>query len=375
MSTTDYVVNGLLIALVIRQIRGKRLTAFGRSGRWPSSSGRATRTCTASPPPVTTGCKRPAMERRSRRPRGAQGTVQHESSFRDPEPLAEGGFVLHRFLVLLAVVAAALSIAGLAAAALVHFASKARRRRSSALPSRACGDDRARRAHDAARAGRVLRARDAVVLRPVRRPVRLLPGRGSAGWVFKVNGVSPPVGADQVVLKDGDSVLWYYAEFGPTGGPPTLAALESVDGLLPRDRPGRHGQEKVPAGLVFHIGTKIVPAPAGHVCPSGRTASSGRARPARFARTACRDPFGSSPSPPPAPCGLRRRRARPGDALGHARRGEDRAARRACAGGRDGDAGARPRREDRHALRRPLRRRRSTVCRARCRAATTGSTS
>ena len=23
-------------------------------------------------------------------------------------------------------------------------------------------------------------------------------------------------------LKDGDSVLWYWAEFGPNGGPPTL---------------------------------------------------------------------------------------------------------------------------------------------------------
>ena len=45
---------------------------------------------------------------------------------------------------------------------------------------------------------------------------------GSAGWVFKVNGVSPPVGADKVVLKDGDVVLWYYATFGSTGGPPTL---------------------------------------------------------------------------------------------------------------------------------------------------------
>ncbi len=45
---------------------------------------------------------------------------------------------------------------------------------------------------------------------------------GSAGWVFKVNGISPPVGADKVVLADGDVVLWYYATFGPTGGPPTL---------------------------------------------------------------------------------------------------------------------------------------------------------
>ena len=39
-------------------------------------------------------------------------------------------------------------------------------------------------------------------------------GVGAAGWVFKVNGISPPVGADQVVLKDGDEVLWYYATFG-----------------------------------------------------------------------------------------------------------------------------------------------------------------
>ena len=45
---------------------------------------------------------------------------------------------------------------------------------------------------------------------------------GSSGWAFKVNGVSPPVGADQVALKDGDTVLWYWATFGPAGGPPTL---------------------------------------------------------------------------------------------------------------------------------------------------------
>ena len=55
------------------------------------------------------------------------------------------------------------------------------------------------------------------------------PGAGTAGWVFKVNGVSPPVGADQVVLKDGDEVLWYYATFSDTGGPRTLA-LEAAAG-------------------------------------------------------------------------------------------------------------------------------------------------
>lgn len=45
---------------------------------------------------------------------------------------------------------------------------------------------------------------------------------GSSGWVFKVNGVSPPVGADKMTLNDGDVVLWYWATFGTAGGPPTL---------------------------------------------------------------------------------------------------------------------------------------------------------
>jgi hypothetical protein len=45
---------------------------------------------------------------------------------------------------------------------------------------------------------------------------------GASGWAFKVNGVSPPGGADQVALKDGDVVLWYWATFGTAGGPPTL---------------------------------------------------------------------------------------------------------------------------------------------------------
>ena len=48
------------------------------------------------------------------------------------------------------------------------------------------------------------------------------PAGGTSGWVFKVNGESPPVGADAVELRDGDRVLWYHATFGSTGGPPTL---------------------------------------------------------------------------------------------------------------------------------------------------------
>lgn len=48
------------------------------------------------------------------------------------------------------------------------------------------------------------------------------PAAGSDGWVFKVNGVSPQVGADKATLKTGDVVLWYWSTFGPAGGSPTL---------------------------------------------------------------------------------------------------------------------------------------------------------
>jgi hypothetical protein len=48
------------------------------------------------------------------------------------------------------------------------------------------------------------------------------PAVGQTGWVFKLNGVSPPVGANETRLKDGDTVLWYWAQFGVAGGPKTL---------------------------------------------------------------------------------------------------------------------------------------------------------
>ena len=48
------------------------------------------------------------------------------------------------------------------------------------------------------------------------------PAETTSGWVFKVNGTSPPVGADKVQLRDGDRVLWYWATFGSSGGPSTL---------------------------------------------------------------------------------------------------------------------------------------------------------
>ncbi len=81
-------------------------------------------------------------------------------------------------------------------------------------------------------------------------------GTSSSGWVFKVNDVSPPVGADKVVLKDGDRVLWYYATFGPTGGPATLSVKASAKGCYRAQAFDDNGKAAVVSGLVFHVGSK-----------------------------------------------------------------------------------------------------------------------
>jgi hypothetical protein len=48
------------------------------------------------------------------------------------------------------------------------------------------------------------------------------PGEGFSGWSYKINGVSPPLAADQATVKDGDRVLWYWTTFTEQGGSPTL---------------------------------------------------------------------------------------------------------------------------------------------------------
>jgi len=90
---------------------------------------------------------------------------------------------------------------------------------------------------------------------------------GQTGWVFKVNGASPPVGADQVRLQDGDHVLWYWAQFGVAGGPVTLVLRRAARGCYFATGQDDQGRERVPRGLVFHVGARSVPAPAGRACP------------------------------------------------------------------------------------------------------------
>lgn len=95
-----------------------------------------------------------------------------------------------------------------------------------------------------------------------------LPGEGASGWVYKVNGISPPVGADAYVVKAGDEVLWYYATFSDTGGPPTLDLVRagrcyrtfSVDDA---------GARTQATGVVFRVDSRIVRSASGRICPVG----------------------------------------------------------------------------------------------------------
>ena len=93
------------------------------------------------------------------------------------------------------------------------------------------------------------------------------PAAGSSGWVFKINGASPPVGADKVTLKDGDVVLWYWATFGTGGGPPTLRLSRAPRGcyrVVAQDDQGR----TIPAPSAFlQVGGRVIRTANGRACP------------------------------------------------------------------------------------------------------------
>ncbi len=93
------------------------------------------------------------------------------------------------------------------------------------------------------------------------------PGSGDSGWVFKVNGVSPPVGADQVVLRDGDEVLWYYATFGATGGPRTLSLKAAGGNCYLATTSDDAGKASAAAGALLKVdGRRLKADGAGKAC-------------------------------------------------------------------------------------------------------------
>ncbi len=95
------------------------------------------------------------------------------------------------------------------------------------------------------------------------------PAGGSDGWVFKVNGVLPPVGADAVQLKDGDTVLWFWATFSGPAGPLTLEVENSlVRGKRCFFATGRNdaGRASRVRNVVFVLNGRRVGSRTGFIC-------------------------------------------------------------------------------------------------------------
>jgi Domain of unknown function (DUF4430) len=133
--------------------------------------------------------------------------------------------VSRRLCTLVAVVVAALLVVPAAFALRVHVRVEGKTRTiyGTAEPSLSVGVNALDALESASAAGEFYYHVTATSFGPYVDQIGRYVAGSSTGWVFKVNGVSPPVGADAVVLKPGDRVLWYWATFGPTGGPPTLA--------------------------------------------------------------------------------------------------------------------------------------------------------
>jgi hypothetical protein len=94
-------------------------------------------------------------------------------------------------------------------------------------------------------------------------------GSADSGWAYKVDNGSPPIAADQATLKDGDTVLWYYATFGAAGGPPTLQLKAAAGGCYTIAAFDDNGKAAAVGDIVVHVGSKkSIPAKLNtNVCP------------------------------------------------------------------------------------------------------------
>jgi hypothetical protein len=93
------------------------------------------------------------------------------------------------------------------------------------------------------------------------------PGEGFSGWSYKVNGVAPPIAADQAAGQDGDTVLWYWTTFTEQGGSPTLllkrrAARNCYSALSQNDL----GQATPATGAKLVVDGRRVTTRAGRAC-------------------------------------------------------------------------------------------------------------
>ena len=92
------------------------------------------------------------------------------------------------------------------------------------------------------------------------------PAGGTSGWTFKVNGVSAPVGAHNVQLQDGDRVLWYWATFGPSGGPPTLLLIRRGRNCYRVVSENDAGLDSTAVGAVLNVDGRRIRTRSGRGC-------------------------------------------------------------------------------------------------------------
>jgi Domain of unknown function (DUF4430) len=95
---------------------------------------------------------------------------------------------------------------------------------------------------------------------------------GPTGWVYKVNGVSPPVGAVDYHLKAGDRVLWYFARFGASGGPQTLRIRAfGSRGCYRARAENDNGKLAAVSDVAFVVNQRrVVTSANGTICPGQR---------------------------------------------------------------------------------------------------------
>ena len=140
------------------------------------------------------------------------------------EPLVEGGFVARRLIVLATVLGFVLAFAATALGATVTVRVEGKTQSIfGSVPVKVEAPNALVALDVASTLGEFYAQVTQSSFGPYVSQIGRYPGAGATGWVFKVNGTSPPVGADQVTLKDGDEVLWYFATFSATGGPSTLS--------------------------------------------------------------------------------------------------------------------------------------------------------
>jgi hypothetical protein len=86
------------------------------------------------------------------------------------------------------------------------------------------------------------------------------------GWVYKVNGVSPQVGAAQYTLRSGDRVLWYWTRFSGPAATPTLRLERQRRGCYRVTAEDDKGIRRPAAGAALVVDGRRIRTRAGRAC-------------------------------------------------------------------------------------------------------------